>query len=242
LSVADYYERYWTAEGYNPSVRGSPEVLSAIERRLPANGALLDVGCGDGAAYGTALAGKGVEYVGVDISAPAVARAVDAGLNVMQIEDAGRLPFEDEAFDSILCTEVLEHLFDPAGAVDEMARVLRPGGHLVVTVPNVAYWRRRADLMLLGRWNPFGDTLSVEQPWRDPHIRFFNPGALRRLLSSRGLEVVYVRGFGGGFLRDLPVLPGRLRSQTNSPFFRWAERRSPSLFGCRLLAIARRPP
>ena len=133
---------------------------------------------------GVWLTRNGRKYTGVDVSEEGVSLAQSIGLDARAIEDAASLPFDSATFDVVLCIEVLEHLFTPHLAAKECARVLRPGGILLATTPNVAYWRRRLDMVLFGRWHPDGDHLSVEQPWRDPHIRFFNPGALRQMCTT----------------------------------------------------------
>ena len=183
----------------------------------------------------------GFTYQGVDVSEHAVARARKRGLNARRISDAAQLPMPDDSFDAVVCIEVLEHLFSPMETMLEIKRVLRPGGVLIATVPNVAYWRRRLDLALLGRWNPIGDVRSVAEPWRDPHIRFFNPGALRRLVASAGMNIVASGGHAGGLLRDLPWLGVHFEHDGDaSLMYRWLERAMPSLFGAHIHAIARK--
>jgi methionine biosynthesis protein MetW len=197
----------------------------------------LDVGCGDGRTSGLWLKQYGCDYVGVDISKNALQAAKRLGLEVTQIEDASCLPFSEASFDAAVCVEVLEHLFEPHHAAAEVLRVLKPGGVLIVTVPNVAYWRRRLDLAVFGRWNPLGDTLSVQQPWRDPHIRFFNPKTLRAMLASVGFHSIEVSGHGGTFLGDLPWIKRKLPAKVVSPYIVF-ERLMPSLLAYRLHAVA----
>ncbi|MGE0229525.1 MAG: class I SAM-dependent methyltransferase [Dehalococcoidia bacterium] len=241
MEIRRYYETYWSEDGFYPVGSLAPALASIFAQYVPAGRRCLDIGCGDGQTAGPWLLQNGCQYVGVDISGNAVRAAQAVGLDARQIEDASALPFEDDSFDAAICVEVLEHLFQPSVAVGEARRVLRPGGVLLVTVPNVAYWRRRVDLALLGRWNPLGDTLSVTQPWRDPHIRFFNPGALKRMLVAAGLEPIVVGGHGGSFLRDIPWVGRRLGSGGSSQFYRLGERVMPSFFGYRVHAVARKP-
>jgi predicted SAM-dependent methyltransferase len=139
----------------------------------------------------------------------------------------------------VLAVEVLEHLFEPLKAAEEFYRVLKPGGVLFVSLPNVAYWRRRLELLLLGRFDPLGDDLSVEQPWRDPHVRFFTPRTLRRMLSSVGF-MVDVHGYAGAALADIPKI-GRVLNGRQSPMYRWAQARMPNLLGRRIYAVAVKP-
>ena len=240
MNVRDYYDQYWSAHGFHPTGQTTPGLARLFKRWVPREARCLDVGCGDGRTSGLWLLNHGCSYEGVDVSAPAVAEAIGLGLQAQRIDDASTLPFADRSFDVVVCVEVLEHLFSPLEAVGEMARVLRPGGLLIVTVPNVAYWRRRLDFFLLGRWNPLGDDRAVSEPWRDPHIRFFNPGSMQRMIASAGLSPIVVGGHGGGLLRDVPWMSQRFRRGDASRPYRWLERAFPSFFGARVHAVARR--
>ena len=92
-------------------------------------GRLLDVGCG-WKPYAPLFAGRVTHYVGVELptsrSASGVVDVYASGL---------ALPFRWETFDAVLCTEVLEHVPEPERLLNEAARVLRPGGVLLLTVP-----------------------------------------------------------------------------------------------------------
>jgi len=235
-----YYEAYWSPDGYRPRGELEPRVRRLIETHIVgAATRCLDVGCGDGVRYGTWLRERVGEYVGVDISRTAVEAARGLGLTVRQIDDVSELPFPDATFDAAICLEVLEHLYQPQLAASELLRVLRPGGVLIVTVPNIAYWRRRLDLFLFGRWNPIGDDLSSDQPWRDPHIRFFTPRTLRRMLSRAGFDPVAVGGHDGALVRDITGLR-RLAGPMPSRPYRSVERLVPGLFGHRIYGVARK--
>lgn len=142
----------------------------ALARELrTCRGRLLDIGCGM-QPY-RALLGPGVtEYVGIDREGPLSRPTVEG--------DAESLPFPDASFDVVLSTQVLEHLKNPARALREAVRVLRPAGRLVLTVPGVwptheaphDYWRftRHGLLHLLEshgvcieRYEPLGGLWAV---------------------------------------------------------------------------------
>jgi methionine biosynthesis protein MetW len=241
MQVSDYYEGYWSKEGFNPHAV-MPKQLERLYAKFLAPGSrCLDLGCGDGRMSGLWLQQRRCEYIGVDIAQNAVRAARARGLEAVRVEDASQLPFENDSFDAVVCIEVIEHLFEPQMALREALRVMKPGGVLLVTTPNVAYWRRRIDLALLGRWNPLGDPMAVEQPWRDPHIRFFNRGALHRLLACVGLENVAVSGHGGSMLRDLPWLGRNARGTDSSRLYQLIERHLPPLFAYRLHGVGFKP-
>jgi len=232
-----YYDDYWTFTEGLPD----PWVSQRLGEFLLPGVRCLDVGCGDGQAAVAWMNGRGSEYVGVDVSEEAVARARSIGLDARHIEDASALPFEPNSFDVVVCLEVLEHLFAPAEAATEILRVLKPGGVLVATVPNAAYWARRIELGLLGRWKPMGNPDSLEYPWRDPHIRFFTAGALTRMLVRVGFERPTIGGHMGSVGGHLPWNRKNHLRKPPSRIYGFLQRKRPSFFGFRLHAIARKP-
>jgi methionine biosynthesis protein MetW len=237
MNVNSYYDHYWSDAGFQPCGTSSPHLRRLIRTHVPPSSEVLDVGCGDGGTAGRAVLEHGCRYIGVDVSETAVRRALNRGFDARIIDDAASLPFEDESFEAVLAIEVLEHLFLPQFAVAEIYRVLKNRGVLILSVPNVAYWRRRLDIAVFGRWHPPGDDLSVEQSWRDPHIRFFNPGSMNRLLRLAGFTDVRVSGHGGALLRDIPIARQLARGES-SRLFRTAERQLPGLLALRVEAVA----
>jgi SAM-dependent methyltransferase len=148
---------------------------------------VLDVGCGDGA-YALAAARAGARVSGLDRSAAAVdaarARAEAEGLVVdLQVGDAGALPFPAARFDVVLAVTVLCFVEKPAQAVAEMARVLRPGGVLVLG--ELGRWSAWAAWRRLRAW-------AGSKTWRG--ARFWSVGDLRSLLLEAGLVPGAQRG------------------------------------------------
>jgi arsenite methyltransferase len=118
---------------------------------IPPGGTALDVGSGPGNVTASLAhaAGPGGLALGVDISEPMLARAVraESGPQVGFIRaDAQRLPLRDNTVDAVTAFAVLQLIPDPAAALAEMARVLRPGGRLAILVPTAGstarFWRK----------------------------------------------------------------------------------------------------
>jgi methionine biosynthesis protein MetW len=242
--VRSYYDRYWTSDGWPESAphgRLSSGLRQAFRRFIGPTDAVLDVGCGDGTTYGVWVAERSGRYVGVDISATAVDAANKRGLEAKTIEDATSLPFPAASFDVCLTIEVLEHLVFPEEAVREVWRVLKPGGLLIASVPNIAYWRWRLDLALLGRWHPGGHPDGASYPWRDPHLRFFTPRTFGAFLRQCDFEVETLTGINGSVFGDLPFVSRRFGTERLSRPFGFLDRLAPTLFGASILAVGRRP-
>jgi ubiquinone/menaquinone biosynthesis C-methylase UbiE len=153
---------------------------------------VLDVGCGDGYLLGKA-AHRASLALGVDLAENRL-RASRDGLSdsgrsgcsptELAIADGQRLPFADASFDRIICTETLEHVADAQLALRELARVLRPGGRLAVSVP---HFLCEAILYRLIRG-------YLEFP--GGHRRIFTPRTLTQALTRAGLQPY------AGYLRD----------------------------------------
>lgn len=163
-------------------------------------GKLLDVGCGrkpyKDTYFATATSYVGIDHLTENSQPDIVASALD-------------LPFDDKSFDTVVCTEVLEHIPDPLRVLCEMHRVLKPSGYLILTTP--MYWPRH----------------------EAPHDFFRYPyDGLLYLLKESGLEFVRIfnRGHAYVFLgqviqHTLPVFvrPGFIIALLNS-FFLWCDR------------------
>jgi methionine biosynthesis protein MetW len=232
----EYYDTYWRTEEW--ATRPPVKLVELLTQHVSATDRCLDVGCGDGGTSGVWLRDRASAYVGVDISESAVRMARERGLDAQQIEDAADLPFAQDSFDVAICSEVLEHLFQPQLALIEIRRVLRPGGRLIATVPNVAHWRNRLDLALLGRWNPRGDHLSPSEPWRDPHVRFFTVRSLASLFEQTGFDGEEVGGHAEhGFAHHVPGVRRLVRTPLAGPRSRRIAAALPALLAGNIYAV-----
>lgn len=161
---------------------------------------VLDVGCGDGSAMAAAAPFlRGHRVIGVDWSDSAVHRAAARLPYVVRGEVTGDgLPFADGVADAVVFGEVVEHLVDPDAALAELHRVLRPGGHLLLSTPNLAAWYNRG--LLLAGVQPVFSEVSLRgihgRPGRHVvgHLRLYTARALRGFLTAAGFEVVRLAG------------------------------------------------
>jgi 2-polyprenyl-3-methyl-5-hydroxy-6-metoxy-1,4-benzoquinol methylase len=145
---------------------------------------VLDVGCSSGYLAAPLTAG-GARVVGIELDPVAAeeARAVCARVIVGDIE-AADLDLEDSSFDAIVCGDLVEHLRDPGTALARLRPLLRPGGRLVLTTPNVANWAIRLSL-LGGRWR-YTDRGILDRT----HAHLFTRNTLTETVESAGYRVL----------------------------------------------------
>jgi ubiquinone/menaquinone biosynthesis C-methylase UbiE len=127
-AIREYYEAYWSEDGYNPEQKVTKSVLEVLQRCVGPTDDCIDVGCGRGAGPSQWLNAHAGSYLGVDISRRAIEAARTEGLNVAEISDASELPCQDCSLDVAVSLEVFQNLFAPQLAAQEIWRVLRPRG------------------------------------------------------------------------------------------------------------------
>jgi SAM-dependent methyltransferase len=194
------------SSGQDRARRGA-RLLREELRGAGAPALIVDVGCGDGAA--TLLAAQvnpGHRIVGLDWSADSLRRARSRGLTVVraEVEPAG-LPIASGCADVVVMSELIEHLVDPDSALEEVRRVLKPGGALLLSTPNLAAWYNRG-LLALGV-QPLFTEVSLRGVFGRPgsqvagHLRVFTSRALIGLLAARGFGSIRL---SGACYHDLP--------------------------------------
>jgi SAM-dependent methyltransferase len=149
---------------------------------------ILDIGCGSGRHTSAAYRLPAVFAVGADLKYDDLTQAAErlelhdrlgehgGGAWSLAAADVTGLPFEDECFDLVICSEVLEHIDNYLQAIDEIIRVLKPGCNLVVSVPR--YWPESICWLL-----------STDYHTADGgHVRIFKPAQLATELQNAGVQ------------------------------------------------------
>jgi methionine biosynthesis protein MetW len=174
-------------------------VLDEVEARIESmlrgiekpGSTLLDIGCWDGGLTleRGRLAGADT-LLGVEVYEQPAEQASHRGIEVARIDlEAQALPWADESVDIVVCNQVLEHLKNIWLPMSEMHRVLRPGGHAILSVPNLASLHNRV-LLALGR-QPTSIRLL------GPHVRGYTLRAFADLIEwSDAYEIELKRGAG----------------------------------------------
>jgi SAM-dependent methyltransferase len=150
---------------------------------------VLDIGCGSGRHTCEAYRLEGIIAVGADLNPEDLQQARQrlefhdrlgehgGGDWYLSAADVSRLPFSDAFFQAVICSEVMEHIPDHDRALDELVRVLKPGGHLVVSVPR--YFPERIC------WAFSNEYHQANQG----HVRIYRKGQLIRMIRRTGLTL-----------------------------------------------------
>jgi SAM-dependent methyltransferase len=194
VTLGERYEEHHRARRDEGDFVFVPERIPLFQATIGQGKRVLDLGCRSGALTRHLLEGN--EVVGVDVDRAALARAAELGIEPVEANVDEPLPFEAASFDAVIAGELLEHLRFPRALVDEAARVLRPGGVFVGSVPNA--FRLQSRLRLLRGRHPEDDPT---------HLHLFSPAAIRELLA--GFDDVRLSFVGGRYRRLSPRLLAR---------------------------------
>jgi len=171
------------------------DTVVQILRELPP-GKLLDVPAGEGA-LATRLVDAGFDVSCCDLY-PQIFRL--ANVEIKHGDLNGALPYDDASFDYVTCIEGLEHIENPQQAIREFARILKSGGHLITSVPNILNIEERFKWLIHGHTSHFKPvTRELVTDMRRQlgnkeemglHINAIGYSELRYLLESQGFDIV----------------------------------------------------
>jgi 2-polyprenyl-3-methyl-5-hydroxy-6-metoxy-1,4-benzoquinol methylase len=190
--------------------------LAAECERLKPN-SIIDVGCGRGFLLQTLRERMpGVVCYGIELSQTLSHQARQNGFTVFDQDLMAGVPLRDGSVDLAVLGEVIEHVFDPDACIEEVRRVIRPGGTLIVTTPNLASWFNRL-LLLVGVQPVFSETSTRKKygHWlsmfgqrranTQGHLELFTLGALHELLDDLGFTVERTEGYKFYLLQENPI-------------------------------------
>jgi SAM-dependent methyltransferase len=171
--VRRLYEEHWRDAPEDPEPWGWQWRRALLLAEVRPGDRVLDLGCGAGRFLSLLD-----DAVGAEIAEAAAERARRHG-EVVLIGDDGTLPLGHGEFDLVWCSEVIEHVPDALGLLQEARRVLKPAGRLVLTTPDHGLARRLALAAL--RFETHFDPLGQ-------HVRFFTRSTLAATLRAAGFE------------------------------------------------------
>jgi 2-polyprenyl-3-methyl-5-hydroxy-6-metoxy-1,4-benzoquinol methylase len=184
IPISIEYENCWLrrqAYSYGLSKR-----MRFVSRYLD-SGRLLDLGCGNGLFLHAARSTSNWDVYGVDLSAHA-AQVVKSQFDIdIHVGDIHSAEFDQHFFDVITMWDVFEHLYAPADVLIEAQRILRPGGLLIIRVPNVTSSSRRI----------FGQYWAGYDAPR--HLAVFSPATLSRFLDHAQFEILNQTSHSGNY-------------------------------------------
>jgi 2-polyprenyl-3-methyl-5-hydroxy-6-metoxy-1,4-benzoquinol methylase len=185
-------------------------------------GKLLDIGCEYGS-FSAPLTKTGWECHGVDIFDKPLQTARNRGVKTKKFDVTKGLPYQDSMFDVVYAGMIIEHLIDTDYFLKECYRVMKRGGVLILTTPNLAYLRHR--LQLLFGFVPLPVTFSC-------HFSHFTSSSLRSRLNSAGFRDIEIRGSY--------FICSRVRMRNLGTIFEKIAELHPSLLSADLIAIAKK--
>ncbi len=225
MDFQQYYDCYWSEkdEGIDPNrVR---QVLGYLKP----NQLVLDLGCGHGK-MAAEINRSQAKTIGLDFSAVILRKAFAREITVVRADmDEGHLPFQSDCFDAVVFAQTIEHVFHHEHVMSEAVRVLKDGGQLILSFPNIAHWRFRLAL-LFGRFPYIEDTQTHSQ-----HIRFFTLSSIRKLCQKHDLTVKASEG--NSALGWCPIYYWRMNMTPVRQCYELATKVYPALFAFHITVI-----
>lgn len=187
--LSDFLRRYWFAPPVALWRSIEAKALSTLDFPAP----MLDFGCGDGR-FTEAIFGKQDGIYGCDIAKGELPTARDSGVyrHGVQFADGHHLPYRDGAFGTVYSNSVIEHIPDPQHVLPELARVLRPDGLLVLTVPSDRF-RELLDGVRTAPTQDAADQYARSVDQLLAHYHYHTADEWRVLLATVNVKLIEVR-------------------------------------------------
>ncbi len=185
------YEKIYNDQKNLGNLAKSPRIqnmLKIVNQLNPENKNILDVGCYDGT-FLSLVKNKNNNFFGIEASEWGIEEARGKGIEINQyfFDDKTKLPYEDNFFNIVVAGEIIEHIYDTDFFLDEISRILKLGGKLLISTPNLASLGRR--FFLIFGINPIIE-LSPNEPDSSGHIRYFTFKTLKNLLEKHKFEMI----------------------------------------------------
>ncbi len=176
--ATQYYKGYLDNNGYKMGNTTTTSRIAYLKQfvqdNTPKGGKVLDVGCGD---MTLSKLMPEFNWTGLDINTTqSEGKAVEHNI------DNPPYPFDPSTFDTVVCSEVLEHMFNPLGINKEIRRIIKPTGTYILSTPNFNW---------VDNWFNHHENLMADltKPWTYEHIRQYSFGSHEQLLDQAGFKV-----------------------------------------------------
>lgn len=168
-----------TAYVYGEGVRND------VLRMIPPDGHVIgSIGCGKGATEAI-LVGQGREVHGVDVAPEAIVVARERLTSARLIAPDDRRPFAPNSLDGLILADVLEHIPRAWEALGQFVQAVRPGGWVVISVPNMRYWNAAWRFVVQGDWPE--EQVGI---FDSSHVQVMTHRRLERWCRSTGLQII----------------------------------------------------
>lgn len=179
-----YYNQIYYSASNSNDTKEDKKLSKIFEEDIPTNKLILDVGCGPGVTLASST--KNNKIFGLDIITKYLDIANKNGYyGTIKCNIENGLPFSSYTFDIVVCTDLIEHIFDTEFVGREIHRVLKDDGYVIFNVPNHNVLTQRLRF-LLGK----GVNMHNIDDWKYFHIRFFTWKSWQLYLKMLGFKIV----------------------------------------------------
>lgn len=181
------------------------KIIKEVTRECP-EGSILDIGCYDGS-LGEVFLKRGYKVSGLEAHKEASTKALEKGIDVVQKDIESGFPWKDNSFDCVIAAEIIEHIYDTDKFLEEIKRVLKKDGVLVISFPNVACLTNRIKLL----FNMYPRFCEYQAGSAGGHIRVYTLGAIKKQLREHGFNTISSIGANFPFPMHVKGIPNILR-------------------------------